>query len=70
MPIVTHTMQENVQADGRIAYTLRMYDQEGAEYLQVGLLPANFDTAAFVALRKAEQDVQLSEDEFRAIVGL
>lgn len=70
MPIVQHTMQENIQVDGRISYTLRMYDQEGSEYLQVGLLPANFDTAGFISIRKAEMDVQLAEDEFRAIVGL
>lgn len=70
MPIVNHTFESSTQADGRISYVLRMYDQDGTERLQTGLLPANFDTAAFIALRIAEADVQLAEDEFRALVGL
>ena len=70
MPIVTHTMTENVQADGRISYVLRMYDQDGTERMLAGLLPAGFDTTAFVVMRKAEADVQLAEDEYRALVGL
>ena len=70
MPIITHTITENIQADGRISYVLRMYDQDGTERLSTGLLPAGFDTAAFVATRIAEADVQLAEDEFRALVGL
>lgn len=70
MPIVTHTFESNVQVDGRISYVLRLYDQDGTERLSTGLLPANFDTTAFIAARKAEADVQLAEDEFRAIVGI
>ena len=70
MPIVTHTFESNVQADGRISYVLRMYDQDGTERLQTGLLPANFDTSAFIAQRIVETDVQLAEEEFRSLVGL
>lgn len=70
MPIVSHTLQQNTQVDGRISYVLRMYDQDGTERMQTGLLPAGFDTAAFVQTRIAEADVQLAEDEFRTIVGL
>lgn len=70
MPIVNHSLEQSTQADGRISYVLRMYDQDGTERLQAGLLPAGFDTAAFVVQRIAEADVQLAEDEFRAMVGL
>ena len=70
MPILTHTLQQNIQADGRISYVLRMYDQDGTERLSTGLLPAGFDTDAFVQTRIAEADVQLAEDEFRSTVGL
>lgn len=70
MPIVTHTLEQSIQADGRISYVLRMFDQDGTERLQAGLLPAGFDVAALVTQRIAEADVQLAEDEFRALVGL
>lgn len=70
MPIVNHTLEQSAQADGRVSYVLRMYDQDGTERLQAGLLPAGFDMTAFVTQRIAEADVQLAEDEFRALVGL
>ena len=69
MPIITHTLTSNTQPDGRISYVLRMYDQDGTERMQVGLLPAGFDTSAFVANRIAEADIQLAEDEFRTLIG-
>jgi hypothetical protein len=69
MPIVTHTIQQSVQADGRISYVLRMYDQDGTERLSTGLLPAGFDVAALVAARIAQADEQLAEDEFNALIG-
>ena len=69
MPILTHTIATNVQPDGRISYVLRMYDQDGTERLLTGLLPAGFDVAAFVQTRIVEADVQLAEDEFRALIG-
>ena len=70
MPIVNHSLEQSTQADGRISYILRLYDQDGTERLQTGLLPAGFDTAALVAQRIAEADVQLAEDEFRALIGI
>lgn len=70
MPIVSHTLEQSTQADGRISYTLRMYDQDGTERLSAGLLPAGFDTEAFLALRIVEADEQLAEEEFRVLVGL
>jgi len=70
MPIITHTLSQNVQADGRISYVLRMYDQDGTERMSAGLLPAGFDTAAFVQTRIAEADIQLADDEFHTLVGI
>jgi len=70
MPIVSHTLQTSTQADGRISYVLRMYDQDGTERMQTGLLPADFDTTALVNARIAQADVQLAEDEFNTLVGV
>ena len=70
MPIVQNTFVQNTLPDGRISYVLRMYDQEGTERLVTGLLPADFDTAAFVQAKIIDADVQLAEDEFNTLVGL
>jgi hypothetical protein len=70
MPIVTHTIEQSTQPDGRISYVLRLYDQDGTERLSTGLLPAGFDVAALVAARIVQTDDQLAEDEFRALVGV
>lgn len=70
MPIVSNTFTSSTQADGRISYVLRMYDQDGSERMSAGLLPAGFDTAGFISMRIAETDIQLAEDEFRTTVGL
>ena len=70
MPIVSNTFTYTTQADGRMSYVLRMYDQDGTERMLTGLLPAGHDVQGFVALKIAEADVQLAEDEFKALVGL
>lgn len=69
MPIVQNTFVQNVLPDGRISYVLRMYDQEGTERLVTGLLPADFDAAAFVQAKIIDADIQLAEDEFNTLVG-
>ena len=72
MPIVSHKLEVGTtQTDGRVSYVFRMYDQDGTEHgPQLALLPADFDIPAWVAMKIAEKDVQLAEDEFRALVGL
>lgn len=71
MPIVQHTIETQAQPDGRLSYTLRLYDQEGSERrTAVGLLPAGANVQAFVSAKILETDEQLAEDEFRALVGL
>lgn len=69
MPIVSNTLQSTTQADGRISYVLRMYDQDGTEYTQAGFAPAGFDIDGLVTRRIAETDQQLAEQEFAALIG-
>jgi hypothetical protein len=70
MPIVSSTTETNVQADGSLSVLVRLYDQDAREYMQQFFAPAGFNVAAKVAAMTAELDVQLAEDEFRALVGL
>jgi hypothetical protein len=70
MPIVQNTFTQNILPDGRISYVLRMYDQEGNERLVTGLLPADFDTGAFIQAKIIDADIQLAEDEFNTLVGV
>ena len=70
MPIVTSTISATTQANGSQSYVLRMYDQDGTEYMQAGFAPAGFDLQAMVDLKIAQQDVALAEQEFNTLVGL
>ncbi len=70
MPIVTHTIQSTVQANGSISYVLRMYDQDATEYTSAGFAPPGFDLDAFVQLKIAQTNESLAEQEFNALVGL
>lgn len=70
MPIVSSTTETNVQADGSLSVLVRLYDQDAREYMQQFFAPAGFNVATKVAAMIAELDVQLAEDEFRALVGL
>lgn len=70
MPIVSHTLQSTVQADGSISYVLRMYDQDASEYLQAGFAPPGFDLQSLVNLKIAQQNEALAEQEFNQLVGL
>jgi hypothetical protein len=70
MPIVSHTLQSTVQANGAISYVLRMYDQDATEYTQAGFAPAGFDLQALVNLKIAQTDDALAEQEFNQLVGV
>ena len=70
MPIVSNTTETNVQADGSLSVLVRLYDQDAREFMQQFYAPAGFNVAAKVATMTAELDVQLAEDEYRALVGL
>jgi hypothetical protein len=69
MPIVSHTMQSTVQANGAVSYVLRMYDQDATEYTSTGFAPAGFDLQALVNMKIAQQDEALAEQEFEQIIG-
>jgi hypothetical protein len=69
MPIVSHTLQTSVQANGSTQNILRLYDQDGREYMLAFPAPAGFDLAARVQTAIAEMDVQLAEQEFEQLVG-
>jgi hypothetical protein len=70
MPIVSHTIESSVQANGSTNNVLRMYDQDGTEYMQVFFAPAGFSLQARIDNLIAGMDVQLAESEFQALVGL
>ena len=70
MPIVSHTLETSIQADGGLHVVLRMLDQDGNEF---GMLnwrsPPGVDPATRVASRIAEANEQLAAAEFEQIVG-
>jgi len=70
MPIVTHTLQTSMQADGSSNNILRMYDQDGIEYMQGFHAPAGFNLDTKVTIARAELDEQLATAEFNALIGL
>jgi predicted RNA-binding protein Jag len=69
MPITSHTLTQNTQADGSTSNTLRMYDQDGMEYLQTFFAPAGFDVSTKVSNTILELDEQLATNEFEALIG-
>ena len=69
MPIVTHTLETSAQQNGSTQNILRMYDQDGKQYMQSFYAPAGFDLQALVNNQIAAMDVQLAESEFEQLVG-
>lgn len=69
MPIVSHTLTQSEQPDGRSYNVLRLYDQDGREFTQTYFAPAGFDHNAKVNSTIVEMDEQLAQDEFEALVG-
>ena len=69
MPITQHTHEYSTQADGSTSSVVRMYDQDGREYMQTFFAPAGFNIDAKIINMIAELDEQLKVDEFNALVG-
>lgn len=69
MPIVSYTLEQTVQANGGTSNVLRLYDQDGSEYMSSFFAPAGFDVNMKIANTIAEMDVQLAESEFWALIG-
>ena len=70
MPIVSHIIDSSVQANGSTNNVLRMYDQDGTEYVQVFNAPANFNVQTKIDNTIVGLNEQLAESEFQALVGL
>jgi len=69
MPITSHTVYESPQSDGSSHIVLRLYDQDGIEYMQTFWKPAGGDITAIVSGKISSMDVQLAEQEFESLVG-
>ena len=70
MPIVSNTVESTTQADGSLSVVVRLYDQDGREYMQSFFAPAGFNVAGKVQSMTAQLDEQLATDEFNSLVGL
>lgn len=70
MPIVLHTIEQSVQADGGYNVTVRLYDQDSTEYTSGFRAPAGFDVTAKVQNMIVEMNEQLAQSEFESLVGL
>lgn len=70
MPIVTHKLESTTQANGSSSNVLRLYDQDGREYMQAFFAPSGFNLETKVSLAIAEMDVHLAEQEFQQLLGL
>lgn len=69
MPIVSQIIESTTQANGSTSNVIRLYDQDGSEYMQSFFAPAGFDVNARVIAMRAEMDEQLAQSEFEALVG-
>ena len=70
MPIVSHTIESSVQANGSTNNVLRLFDQDGTGYTQVFNAPAGFNLQTKVDNTIVGMNEQLAESEFQALVGL
>jgi hypothetical protein len=69
MPITSHLKEESTQANGSKHVVLRMYDQDGREYMLSFFAAVGVDVDTIVTGRIAEMDEQLAQSEFEALVG-
>ena len=69
MAITNHTIESSVQSNGGTHNVLRMFDQDGQQYMVGFFLPAGVDVSPVVSNRIVQVDAQLAAAEFEAIVG-
>jgi len=69
MPIVSHTLNQSVQADGSTNNVIRMYDQDATEYTQVFNAPAGFNVQTKIDNTIVDLNEQLATAEFQALIG-
>ena len=70
MPIVSSTHTFTTQADGSTSNVVRMFDQDGKDYVQVFYAPEGFNVQSKIDLMIVGLNEQLAEQEFQALVGL
>ena len=70
MPIDTTLtkVEESTQADGSKHVVLRLYDQDGKEYMTPYFEPAGADRTAMIARRVTEQNERLAVSEFESMI--
>jgi hypothetical protein len=69
MPIVTHTLEQTTQPNGGTHNVVRLFDQDGREYMSSFFGPAGFDVQTKINIMISETDEQLKQSEFEALVG-
>lgn len=69
MPITSHLKEESTQANGSKQVVLRMYDQDGREYMLSFFAAVGVDVDTIISGRIAEMDEQLAQSEFESLVG-
>lgn len=69
MPIVTHTLEQTTEANGSTHNVVRLYDQDGREYMTSFFAPSGFDVQTKINNMYAEMDEQLKQSEFEALIG-
>ena len=69
MPIVNTTFEETVNADGSRNVIVRNFDQDGKEYKYSQFAAVGFDVQADNAIKVANLNEQLANQEFEALIG-
>lgn len=69
MPIQSHTLEQTTQANGSTHSVLRMFDQDGKQYMASFFAPAAADVNAIVTAKITATDAALADAEFGQIVG-
>ena len=69
MAIVSHTLETTQQLNGSTHNIVRMFDQDGIEYMVSFFAQAGFDVAARVTGILAAQDVTLADAEAEQVIG-
>lgn len=69
MPIVSHTLDDSVQADGTHTVVVHLVDQDGVQHIQSFHAPAGADIAAQALAVRAAFDDYLAAAEFATLTG-
>lgn len=59
------TFEESIQIDGRKYVTFRLVDDTGAQHMEVGLYPGNFDPSTVLTDMGVRWDAMLANAELQ-----